>query len=176
MRSAPGTRGRAAQTTPVPELRATSPLPPAGRDGRSRLARGWYLAGSAGSSRPGPPEPGCRAGRAGRSAGSRSPPHPGTRSLGTALPARSGRSAEGTRHGQGQPPRRLCAKRFGHARRALGKLQGYTSASRKLDTSGTASAPRPAEVGLCAPVPSPLLPSVPLQSTAACREPAEKSP
>lgn len=52
-----------------------------------------YLAGSEDSSLPWPPEAGCPAGRAGRSAGSRSPPHPGTRIPGTALLPSSPRSA-----------------------------------------------------------------------------------
>lgn len=52
---------------------------------------GTHLAGSADSSLPSPPEAGCPAGRAGRSAGSRSPPRPGTRIPGTALLPRSPR-------------------------------------------------------------------------------------
>lgn len=52
---------------------------------------GTHLAGSVGSSLPWPPEAGCPAGRADRSAGSRSPPHPGTRIPGTALPPSSPR-------------------------------------------------------------------------------------
>lgn len=52
---------------------------------------GTHLAGSVGSSLPSPPEAGCPSGRAGRSAGSRSPRHPGTRIPGMALLPRSPR-------------------------------------------------------------------------------------
>lgn len=58
----------------------------------------------------------------------------------------------------------------------LGKLQGYISASSKLNISGTVSALRPADTGLRASVPLTLLPSLPFQNKAACKAPTGKSP
>lgn len=84
------------------------------------------------SSLPSPPEAGCPAGRAGRSAGSRSPPRPGTRSPGTALLPSSPRSAGETRL---QEPRRALAL-SGFARH--GDLRVKQHGDEGVDTKETA--------------------------------------
>lgn len=87
---------------------------------QARAALALYLAGSGGSSVPWPPGAGCPAGRAGRSAGSRSPPHPGTRTPGTAPLPSSPRPAGGTRlqkasfarHAKGETVRKRDGRHF----------------------------------------------------------------
>lgn len=99
---------------------------------KARAALALYLAGSVGSSLPWSPEAGCPVGRAGRSAGSRSPPRPGTGTPGTALLPRSARSAGETRLQNASAPSALARHGDLRAKRHRRETAGILNAHKAL--------------------------------------------